>query len=150
MRRLLALMLAMLSVLALSACTPKPVQHGMQTADGVTALVSTLTEGETVTVTVTLTNGGGSLLWLTAPELTDGSTATAHYLQLSLDGSAGARSGLHETGEMRRMRLDGRESYVESCAFTGITLPATLSVTWQKADSIDGPFTETTLIFPLE
>lgn len=150
MRRLPALMLAMLSVIALSACTPKPVQHGMQTADGVTAMVSTLTEGETVTVTVTLTNGGGSLLWLTAPELTDGSHTTAHYLQLSLDGSAGARSGLRETGEMRRMRLDGRESYVESCTFEAVSLPAVLTVSLCKADSMDGPFAETTLTFPLK
>lgn len=146
--RAAALLLALL--LILTACAPKTVQQGMVTADGMTFLAATVTAEETVTVSVTLTNGGGSPLWLAAPELTDGTAPTAFYLSMSLAGSAGERTALTETGERRRLVLDGRESYREDCVFTGVTLPAALTVTVSHAAAFDGEYVETTVTLPLK
>ncbi len=78
MRRAAAIGLALVMLL-LTACAPKSVSQGMLTADGMTFLVSTLTDEKagTVSVTVTLTNGTGDTLYLSAPEVadTDGKTS---------------------------------------------------------------------------
>jgi len=146
--RFAVLLLAVL--LLFTACAARPVQQGMVTADGMTFLAATVTDDDAVTVILTLTNGGGRSLWLSAPELTDGTRTTACYLAMSLDGNPGDRSGRQQTGEMRRCVLDGRESYVETCIFPGAALPAVLTVTVSHAAAFGGEYTETTVTLPLK
>ena len=150
-RRIAVLALAAL-LLLLTACAPEPVSQGMVTADGMTFLVSTLTDEKagTVAVTVTLTNGTGDMLYLTAPEVadTDGK-ATAAYLTVSAQGAPCDLDGLVETGVTRRLPISPRESYSETRIFT-ITLPAALTVSVSAAADLGTAPAETQVDFNLK
>lgn len=123
-RRWLVLGLALLLTLALVSCGSKPVQQGMATKDGLTFLASTVTNEKagTVAVTVIMTNGTGDALYLCAPEQAGAEGALAVYLDMTLSGGESEYAALPETGLIRWMSVDARESYSETWVFTG-TLP---------------------------
>ena len=150
-RRIALLALAAL-LLLLTACTPEPVSQGMVTADGMTFLVSTLTDEKagTVSVTVTLTNGTGEMLYLTAPEMADlYGRATAAYLTMSMQGAPSELDGLTQTGVTRRLPISPRESYSETRTFT-VTLPAALTVKVSAAATLGETPAETQVEFDLK
>lgn len=150
-RRAAVLGLALV-ILFLTACAPDPVSQGMVTADGMTFLVSTLTDEKagTVAVTVTLTNGTGDMLYLTAPEVTDADGKTsAAYLTVSAQGAPCDLDGLAETGVTRRLPISPRESYSETRTFT-MTLPAALTVTVSAAASLNAEPAKTQVEFDLK
>lgn len=150
-RRWLVLGLALLLALALVSCGSKPVQQGMATKDGLTFLASTVTNEKagTVAVTVIMTNGAGDALYLCAPEQAGAEGAVAVYLDMTLSGGESEYAALPETGLIRWMSVDARESYSETCVFTG-TLPATLTVTVQTAAHYSEAFTETVVELELK
>ena len=150
-RRAAALALALVMLL-LTACAPEPVSQGMVTADGMTFLVSTLTDEKagTVAVTVTLTNGTGDMLYLTAPEVADlYGRATAAYLTVSAQGAPCDLDGLATTGVTRRLPISPRESYSETRIFT-ITLPAALTVSVSAAADLGTAPAKTQVHFNLK
>lgn len=150
-RRAAVLGLALV-ILFLTACAPDPVSQGMVTADGMTFLVSTLTDEKagTVAVTVTLTNGTGDMLYLTAPEVADADGKTsAAYLTVSAQGAPCDLDGLAETGVTRRLPISPRESYSETRTFT-MTLPAALTVTVSAAASLNAEPAKTQVEFDLK
>ena len=139
-------------ILFLTACAPDPVSQGMVTADGMTFLASTLTDEKagTVAVTVTLTNGTGDMLYLTAPEVADADGKTsAAYLTVSAQGAPCDLDGLAETGVTRRLPISPRESYSETRTFT-MTLPAALTVTVSAAASLNAEPAKTQVEFDLK
>lgn len=150
-RRAAVLALAVL-LLLLTACAPDPVSQGMATADGMTFLVSTLTDEKagTVAVTVTLTNGTGDMLYLTAPEVADlYGRATAAYLTMSAQGAPCDLDGLAQTGVTRRLPISPRESYSETRTFT-VTLPTALTVKVSAAANLSATPAETQVEFDLK
>lgn len=150
-RRAAVLGLALV-ILFLTACAPDPVSQGMVTADGMTFLASTLTDEKagTVAVTVTLTNGTGDMLYLTAPEVADADGKTsAAYLTVSAQGAPCDLDGLAETGVTRRLPISPRESYSETRTFT-MTLPAALTVTVSAAASLNAEPAKTQVEFDLK
>ena len=150
-RRWLALGLALILALALASCGDKTVQQGMVTKDGLTFLAATVTDEKagTVAVTVTMTNGTGGAIYLCAPELTCADGATALYLDMAITGGTSESAALAETGLTRWLCVDPRESYAETCVFTG-TLPATLTVTVQTAAHYSGEFAATVVELDLK
>ena len=150
MRRAAALTLALVVIL-LTACAPKSVSQGMVTADGMTFLVSTLTDEKSgsVAVTVTVTNGTGDMLYFTAAEVadTDGKTSAA-YLSMAVEGAA-YRTKLTPTGVTRRLPVSPRESYSETYTFT-VSLPAILTVSVSAAANLSAAPTETQVEFNLK
>ena len=151
MKRFFALIPAIALIFALSCCTPKPVQQGMITEGGMTFLASTMTDEKagTVTVTVTLTNGTGDVLYLSAPELETPDGTTAFYLDMSIPGAECEADTLAETGLSRWLHLDPRETYSETQTFS-TTLPATLFVTVRGAGGYEEEFQLTNVALPLE
>ncbi len=150
-RRAAVLALAAL-LLLLTACTPEPASQGMVTADGMTFLVSTLTDEKagTVAVAVTVTNGTGDMLYLSAPELTDADGKTsAAYLSMWAAGADNLPDGLTPTGATRRLAISPRESYSESYTFT-MTLPAPLTVTVSASTDLSAAPEETQVKFDLK
>ena len=150
-RRAAVLGLALV-ILFLTACAPDPVSQGMVTADGMTFLASTLTDEKagTVAVTVTLTNGTGDMLYLTAPEVADADGKTsAAYLTVSAQGAPCDLDGLAETGVTRRLPISPRESYSETRTFT-MTLPAALTVTVSAAARLNAEPAKTQVEFDLK
>ncbi len=142
---------ALLLLLALPAfcisCAAAPVSQGMATADKLTFVVSSVTDPKagTVSVTVAMTNGTGDTLYLSAPEREGGET---YYLNLNLDGMPCDRDALTESGLVRWLNLDTRETYTEACSFSG-TLPAELTVTVYTSPTYAGEFSPTTVTIPL-
>ena len=153
-RRAAALGLALM-ILLLTACAPEPVPQGMVTAEGTTCMtfvVSTVTDEKagTVTVTVSLTNGSGDMLYLSAPEVADADGKTsAAYLSMSADGADNTPDGLTPTGVTRRLAISPRETYSESCTFT-MTLPTTLTVAVSASTDLGTAPTETQVEFDLK
>ncbi len=146
-----AVLLLLLAALLLTACADEPVSQGMLTADGLTFIVSTMTDEKTgeVSVTVSMTNGTADTLYLSAPEResADG-VGTADYLRMTLDGAPSDRDGLKESGLTRWLNLDTRETHTETCRFTA-ELPAVLTVTVLRSPTYSGEYTETAITLPL-
>lgn len=126
-RRWLVLGLALLLTLALVSCGSKPVQQGMATKDGLTFLASTVTNEKagTVAVTVIMTNGTGDALYLCAPEQAGAEGALAVLSRHDTEWRRERVRRAAETGLIRWMSVDARESYSETWVFTG-TLPGDL------------------------
>jgi hypothetical protein len=145
--RILSALLLLALLLALTACGAAPINQGMVSADKLTFIVSTVTDAKegTVAVTVAMTNGTGDALYLSAPEREGGET---YYLNLSLGGMPCERDALTESGLVRWLNLDARETYTETCTFSGV-LPAELTVTVYTSPTYAGEFLPTTVTLPL-